>query len=67
MGWSFEPSQLVPIAVVAVLYARRARTLARRGRYHTMFDLQASRFTEGEFVEAELDEQGEEVVHDTLG
>src|SRR5437763_15200478 len=32
MGWSFEPSQLVPIAVVAVLFARRARTLARRGR-----------------------------------
>jgi hypothetical protein len=32
-----------------------------------MFDLQASRFTEGEFVEAELDEHGEEVVHDTLG
>src|SRR3954465_3713434 len=32
MGWSFAPSQLVPIAVVAVLYARRARTLARRGR-----------------------------------
>jgi ABC-type multidrug transport system fused ATPase/permease subunit len=41
--------------------------LAQRGRYHRMFDLQASRFTEGEFVEAELDEHGEEVVHDTLG
>lgn len=32
MGWTFEPAQLVPIALVAVLYARRARTLARRGR-----------------------------------
>jgi cytochrome c oxidase assembly factor CtaG len=32
MGWSFEPAQLVPIALVAVLYARRASTLARRGR-----------------------------------
>ncbi len=32
------------------------------GRYHTMFDLQASRFTE-----VELDEHGEEVVHETLG
>jgi putative membrane protein len=32
MGWTFEPVQLVPIAVVAVLYAGRARTLARRGR-----------------------------------
>jgi ABC-type multidrug transport system fused ATPase/permease subunit len=30
------------------------------GRYRTMFDLQASRFVE-------LDEHGEEVVHDTLG
>jgi ATP-binding cassette, subfamily B, bacterial len=38
--------------------------LARRGRYHTMFDLQASRFTD---AEVELDEHGEEVVHDTLG
>ncbi len=36
--------------------------LAQRGRYHTMFDLQASRF-----AEVELDEHGEEVVHDTLG
>jgi ABC-type multidrug transport system fused ATPase/permease subunit len=41
--------------------------LAQRGRYHRMFDLQASRFTQGEFVEAEVDEHGEEVVHDTLG
>jgi cytochrome c oxidase assembly factor CtaG len=30
--WSFDPYQLVPIAVVAVLYARRVRTLAARGR-----------------------------------
>jgi ABC-type multidrug transport system fused ATPase/permease subunit len=36
--------------------------MAERGRYFTMFDLQASRFTE----DAELDEFGEEVVHDTL-
>ena len=41
--------------------------VAQRGRYHTMFELQASRFTEGEFDEVELDEHGEEVVHDTLG
>jgi ATP-binding cassette, subfamily B, bacterial len=33
--------------------------MARGGRYRTMFDLQASRFTE-------VDELGEEVVHDTL-
>jgi putative membrane protein len=32
MGWTFEPAQLVPIALVGVLYARRARTLAQRGR-----------------------------------
>jgi putative membrane protein len=32
MGWSFEPTQLVPVAVAALLYARRALTLARRGR-----------------------------------
>ena len=37
--------------------------MALGGRYQTMFDLQASRFTD----EAELDEHGEEVVHDTLG
>jgi len=30
-SWTFEPLQLVPMAVVAVLYARRARTLAARG------------------------------------
>jgi ABC-type multidrug transport system fused ATPase/permease subunit len=35
--------------------------LAQRGRYHTMFELQASRF-----AEVELDEHGEEVVHETL-
>ena len=33
--------------------------MARRGRYHTMFDLQASRFVE-------TDEAGLEVVHETL-
>jgi cytochrome c oxidase assembly factor CtaG len=32
MGWSFEPAQLVPIAVAGLLYARRAQTLRRRGR-----------------------------------
>ena len=35
--------------------------MAEGGRYHTMFELQASRFTE-----VELDEHGEEVVHETL-
>jgi ATP-binding cassette, subfamily B, bacterial len=35
--------------------------MARRGRYHRMFDLQAQRF-----AEVELDEHGEEVVHDSL-
>jgi cytochrome c oxidase assembly factor CtaG len=30
-SWSFEPLQLVPLIVVAVLYTRRVRTLARRG------------------------------------
>jgi len=34
--------------------------IARGGRYKTMFELQASRFVE-------LDEEGEEVVYDTLG
>jgi len=38
--------------------------MALNGRYHTMFDLQASRFAD---TEVELDEHGEEVVHDTLG
>lgn len=33
--------------------------MERRGRYHTMFELQASRFTE-------YDEHGEEVVHESL-
>lgn len=32
MGWSFEPAQLVPIALAGLLYARRAQTLRRRGR-----------------------------------
>jgi cytochrome c oxidase assembly factor CtaG len=32
MGWTFEPAQLVPIAVVGALYARRAWTLRERGR-----------------------------------
>jgi cytochrome c oxidase assembly factor CtaG len=30
--WSFEPLQIVPTAVVAYLYFRRCRTLARRGQ-----------------------------------
>jgi cytochrome c oxidase assembly factor CtaG len=30
--WSFEPLQVVPTVVVAVLYARRTRTLAHEGR-----------------------------------
>jgi putative membrane protein len=29
--WSFEPLQLVPLAAGVLLYAKRARTLARRG------------------------------------
>jgi ABC-type multidrug transport system fused ATPase/permease subunit len=36
--------------------------VARRGRYHTMYDLQASRFHD----DRETDEQGEEIVHDVL-
>lgn len=32
MGWTVQPTQLLPIAVVAALYARRAWTLHRRGR-----------------------------------
>jgi ATP-binding cassette, subfamily B, bacterial len=36
--------------------------MALRGRYHTMYDLQASRFHD----ERELDEHGEEVVHESL-
>lgn len=31
-SWTLEPLQLVPLAVVAVAYAVRARTLARRGQ-----------------------------------
>jgi hypothetical protein len=38
--------------------------MAQGGRDRTMFDLQASRVTE--LDGAEFDEQGEEVVHDTL-
>jgi putative membrane protein len=30
--WTFEPAQLVPIAVAGALYGRRALTLRRRGR-----------------------------------
>jgi ABC-type multidrug transport system fused ATPase/permease subunit len=36
--------------------------MARRGRYRTMYDLQASRFHD----QAELDDHGEEVVHESL-
>jgi ABC-type multidrug transport system fused ATPase/permease subunit len=36
--------------------------MALRGRYHTMYDLQASRFAD----DRELDEHGEEVVHESL-
>jgi hypothetical protein len=36
--------------------------MALRGRYFTMYDLQASRFHD----ERELDEHGEELVHDHL-
>jgi ABC-type multidrug transport system fused ATPase/permease subunit len=36
--------------------------MALGGRYHTMYDLQASRFHD----DRELDEHGEEVVHDSL-
>ena len=30
--WSFEPLQIVPTVIVAALYLRRSRTLARRGQ-----------------------------------
>jgi len=30
-GWTFEPYQLVPLALIAFLYAKRVRTLHRRG------------------------------------
>lgn len=30
-GWTFDPLQIVPVCVVAALYARRVRTLALRG------------------------------------
>jgi len=30
--WAFEPLQLIPTALAAVLYLRRTRTLARRGQ-----------------------------------
>src|ERR687887_2383105 len=30
-SWRFEPLQLIPTLLVAVLYARRVRTLRRRG------------------------------------
>ena len=30
-SWTFDPLQLVPVALIGFLYARRARTLARRG------------------------------------
>lgn len=32
MGWTFDPVQLAPIALVLALYGRRAWTLRRRGR-----------------------------------
>ncbi|MEY2553481.1 MAG: ATP-binding cassette, subfamily bacterial, partial [Ilumatobacteraceae bacterium] len=38
--------------------------MALGGRYRTMFDLQASRFTESD--EPEFDDQGEEVRYETL-
>lgn len=37
--------------------------MARAGRYRTMFDLQAARFADGV---PELDDEGEEIVHETL-
>jgi ABC-type multidrug transport system fused ATPase/permease subunit len=36
--------------------------MTRRGRYHTMYQLQASRFQD----DRELDEHGEEVIHESL-
>ena len=36
--------------------------MQRGGRYRTMFELQASRFTET----GEVDERGEQVVHESL-
>jgi ABC-type multidrug transport system fused ATPase/permease subunit len=40
--------------------------MALRGRYHTMYDLQASRFHGDSDGDRELDEHGEEVVHESL-
>ena len=31
IAWTFDPTQIVPIVLLGLLYARRARTLARRG------------------------------------
>ncbi len=31
-SWTFEPWQLVPVALIALAYAKRVRTLARRGQ-----------------------------------
>ena len=39
--------------------------IAVGGRYRTMFELQASRFASGTSA-PEVDEHGQEVVHDTL-
>ncbi|HEY3529404.1 MAG TPA: ABC transporter ATP-binding protein [Nocardioides sp.] len=46
----------------AIELGSHAELMAQRGRYHTMYDLQASRFQD----RPELDEYGEEVVHDRL-
>jgi ATP-binding cassette subfamily B protein len=46
----------------AIELGRHDELIALRGRYHTMYDLQASRFHD----DRELDEHGEEVVHDHL-
>lgn len=40
--------------------------IALDGRYRTMYDLQASRFTEDGPPDPELDDQGEEIVYDHL-
>lgn len=40
--------------------------MAAGGRYHTMYELQASRFAASGGEEIELDEQGKEIVHEHL-
>src|SRR5690349_10021594 len=49
----------------AIELGRHDELMGLGGRYHTMYDLQASRFAD-DAGPPELDEHGEEVVHDRL-